>query len=1174
MKRLVLWLLIVLVATLTDCTKNSSESLNTREREQKVLSSHTGPVRGISGDLWADIIIGQKDFSEITTNEVVPNRFYKPGGAIIDRSSSPQILYVFDSGNSRILGFDWDECLASSTNPINVLPKIVIGQPNFYTSAANGDSNFQNYPEWTPASASTLNGLGEASLSLAEGGTWGSMAVDTQGNLYVYYFLNHRVLRYDTPFDQNSDQIADFVWGQDDFTGHRPNKGMSLPDATSFYYARGLENSGATGVEVDSEGNLWVADLANNRVLRFPPGSKIADLVLGQDSFTTRTPGNGLNKFSAPGSVRMNSQGWLYVTDQANHRVLRFIPPFTNGMDGEVFGPAFTRPDSLEFDPTEPGKVWISDPRGATIGLWDEGTQTLIKNLGGGDPNNVGSVTGSMGIDSAGNVILASNINRRYPHNGLLFMKGAATDSPSKLLFGVDLTSRVDPAGNLLTGNSLYAQVKGVVAFDNQLIVGEKGRILFWNDLASLTNGKPADGYASGFTDREINSFTDRDTACIAFKADKNHHLWVTTSGIRNLPYRFMVYQLPLVTGSQPFKVIGGDAGVANREPLPVLGGGEIFFNGITGIAPTDNSEFIWLSDTSNHRVLRVRNPLTNPVVDVILGQAGISATDIYPNRDPNWKSGQGPYSEDPKMLSFPGFLSLDNFGNLWVSDQMLEAEGNRRLLMFSKDLFPTDNTQVIFEPAATKMILSTSTWELAFNSQNQMVAGYNSYLSSPSPQAVLNVGGGRFPGFYSNPLGESTLPDGFLRDFHSMGFGATFDENDNLYMVDLNRGRVLIYKNPGLSTEILPTPTVSGPTSGDLGTNYTFSASVTTQGNALVRYEFDWADGTITRTGDGTATIRDDWFIPGVTATASHSWSKGGTFNVKIRAVDVEGAKSAWVELIVQIIDKSDLVIASIYGDTNGWFGDTRNHRVLITNQASGSTSAQTVLNVYLSYDEIVDGTDELIGTYSVPSLSFQENARIDYEVPIPTDWANRTVYVIAVIDSSDLDTSNNTAYKTIGLTKLQYDVNGDGSVTITDIFAVSGTFGAVPGDLNWNSSADVDGDGSTTVTDIFAVAGHFGDVDSHVELQASAGPTSGTVPLQVTFNYNAYYYEGSVTKVEIDFGDGSGWQTVATGSAPELNGSTSHWYTSVGSYATKIRATDSNGFVDTVNGPTIIVN
>ena len=65
------------------------------------------------------------------------------------------------------------------------------------------------------------------------------------------------------------------------------------------------------------------------------------------------------------------------------------------------------------------------------------------------------------------------------------------------------------------------------------------------------------------------------------------------------------------------------------------------------------------------------------------------------------------------------------------------------------------------------------------------MVVGYNSYI------------GPRFVGFYDNPLGPSTIPDGFLNDFGSMPYAATFDEDDNLYVADLNRNRILIYWKP-----------------------------------------------------------------------------------------------------------------------------------------------------------------------------------------------------------------------------------------------------------------------------------------------------------------------------------------------------------------------------------------
>ena len=77
------------------------------------------------------------------------------------------------------------------------------------------------------------------------------------------------------------------------------------------------------------------------------------------------------------------------------------------------------------------------------------------------------------------------------------------------------------------------------------------------------------------------------------------------------------------------------------------------------------------------------------------------------------------------------------------------------------------------------------ATFEPAFDSRNQMVVGFNMYV------------GGRFVGVYDDPLGPSTEPTAYLNDLASMPVAATFDEHDNLYVVDHNRGRVLVYWNP-----------------------------------------------------------------------------------------------------------------------------------------------------------------------------------------------------------------------------------------------------------------------------------------------------------------------------------------------------------------------------------------
>jgi hypothetical protein len=112
------------------------------------------------------------------------------------------------------------------------------------------------------------------------------------------------------------------------------------------------------------------------------------------------------------------------------------------------------------------------------------------------------------------------------------------------------------------------------------------------------------------------------------------------------------------------------------------------------------------------------------------------------------------------------------------------------RLLEFDASLFPRNNTATIFDPSATKVFQDIATWEPAFDAQNRMVVGYNPFWTS-NPRA------GWFVGVYNAPLGTQTNADGFLNDYYSQAFAATFDSSDNLYVGDLDRGRVLVYKHP-----------------------------------------------------------------------------------------------------------------------------------------------------------------------------------------------------------------------------------------------------------------------------------------------------------------------------------------------------------------------------------------
>lgn len=80
---------------------------------------------------------------------------------------------------------------------------------------------------------------------------------------------------------------------------------------------------------------------------------------------------------------------------------------------------------------------------------------------------------------------------------------------------------------------------------------------------------------------------------------------------------------------------------------------------------------------------------------------------------------------------------------------------------------------------------------------------------------------------------------------------------------------------------------TPTGPASGKVGTEYTYSSSATDPEGNQVYYMFDWGDGTFS-----------SWVGPvnsGSTGSAKKTWSAEGTFQVKVVAKDSHGQLSVW---------------------------------------------------------------------------------------------------------------------------------------------------------------------------------------------------------------------------------------------------------------------------------------
>jgi len=77
-----------------------------------------------------------------------------------------------------------------------------------------------------------------------------------------------------------------------------------------------------------------------------------------------------------------------------------------------------------------------------------------------------------------------------------------------------------------------------------------------------------------------------------------------------------------------------------------------------------------------------------------------------------------------------------------------------------------------------------------------------------------------------------------------------------------------------------------TGPTSGKMGIDYTFSASTTDPEGDDVQFMFDWGDGNYS-----------DWTTPSSgSGSASHAWYAVGSYDVKVKAKDaVHGGESDW---------------------------------------------------------------------------------------------------------------------------------------------------------------------------------------------------------------------------------------------------------------------------------------
>jgi uncharacterized protein (TIGR03437 family) len=352
-----------------------------------------------------------------------------PQGVAVDKSGN---LYIVDRGNQRIRMVNASSGIISTIAGSSTTgysgdggpaAQATFNLPSSIAIDASGNLYIADTNNWAIRRISTSgiittvagNGQygyggdnGQATKAKLAGPT--GVAVDASGNLYIADSGNERI-RY-----VNSSGVIATIAG----TGVAGFSG----DGSAATAAR---FSNPVAVALDASGNVYVADLDNNRIRRFALGGTVTTFA-----GTTNSVGDGGPSTQArvePWAVAVDSAGNLYIADRSEQRVRKVTPAGTiatvagtgqtgyGGDNGPATAAVLSTPNDVAVDRS--GNLYIADAGNNRIRRVDAATGTITTFAGTGGCCYAGTGTGgdgglataatlyypvSVAVDASGNV--------------------------------------------------------------------------------------------------------------------------------------------------------------------------------------------------------------------------------------------------------------------------------------------------------------------------------------------------------------------------------------------------------------------------------------------------------------------------------------------------------------------------------------------------------------------------------------------------------------------------------------------------------------------------------------------------------------------------------------------------------------------------------------------------
>ncbi len=678
---------------------------------------------------------------------------------------------------------------AQSPSPLSATPARVVGQASVRSVASSDHPNLVEGKEvWRP----------------------NAVAVDTSISppaLYVSDSGNNRVLGWRSAASFANGAPADIVVGQRDLVSTYP-----LGPGTSL--SRGL--SYPTGAAVDAQGNLYVVDAGNNRILRYPQPFADAnnrtnpDVVIGQPDYGSNRPNRGLTSIGADGiaslpssadnhpvvqQLAFDANGNLWFTDTGNHRVLRY----PKGQDGKVQGAA-----------------------DIVLGQTNMSRNVALPAPGGSQDKTGLRFPVGVTLDPAGRIYVADGLGRVlvYSSNPL-----PAATAALRLLGLIRLAQ--GQATPTRPNNTEFGLPMGLIMIGNQLGVVDQGwnRISIFDPFDQWPADSPTASSPSARTEIGQASFeVSKGSAAANGLRSPAHAAFSGTELFVADTFNNRVVVFPQAAISGPAgsatatRVLGQrDFGffapnlIEGRELY--LFNGSYTISGVSGVNFTDSGgvaidtktdvPHLYIADTYNNRVLGYRDARKvrpGDTADIVIGQRDLFSSGV--NGDAN-----DPTQPNDTGLYQPAGVAVDKNGNLYVADR-----GNGRVLRFNS---PFD------QPITSGQRAALVFGQRSFTEENNDVSRVNMW--EPYGVAIMPEGHVLVSDMKHNRVLMFRKPEGgdFSNgqdadavfgqpDFnHSdtvqglpnrMVFprGIAVDSNGRLYVADTGNNRILVYSQIG----------------------------------------------------------------------------------------------------------------------------------------------------------------------------------------------------------------------------------------------------------------------------------------------------------------------------------------------------------------------------------------